>query len=77
MDSVGELDDFQDAQDYFDPEIIDQLEKIRMSNLDEQNQVEEQDVVFKQRKKVSSDKKKQNLLVSIAMPKFKLQILEA
>ena len=41
--------------------------------------MEEEEVVFKTRKKINEEKskKKSNLIVSVAMPKFKLQILEA
>ena len=65
-----EADEFQDAHDYFDPDMVDQVEKLKSLQVDELDDLE----LPKQEVK---PKTKKPMTVSVCMPRFKISILEA
>mmetsp|Transcript_11923 Transcript_11923/g.18396 ORF Transcript_11923/g.18396 Transcript_11923/m.18396 type:complete len:97 (+) Transcript_11923:3327-3617(+) len=70
------MDDFQDALDYFDSEIVDQIERLRGKTvtLEEEDLSPSPTITFEQR--VVAVKKKV-MMVSMCLPKVKLSILES
>lgn len=73
-----EEDEFQDAQDYFDPEMIGQIGKLRetQENAIEMSDAGEDQAEAGQRSKESKQKNK-NIMISLCMPRVQLSILEA
>ena len=61
--------EFQDAHDYFDLDIVNQVGKLNIEEKENENQV--------QKAETKKKKQRQIIITSICIPKIKIQILEA
>ena len=69
---------FFDAQDYFDPDLIDQVGRLANQQLADISEKDEDDEYMqKMEAKSRPHKSKQKMIVSICMPKLKVSVLEA